>query len=272
MRRTDLLLTCFFLSCTLAACGKPPPAFPVLPEGEQTMTGTLLPTALSTLRRGTHILKAQEKTLAFVESSTVNLRTFEGKNVRLRGLLENNSDPTLLPVLVVREATAIEQETREVSLPTLGMRCTVPSAWNLTSDQKSTRFSLPNSSDTLLLIKQEKNGKLPADGVPFLVDGRQSVRIRDGKTLEETVTVLVGSTSVIFRWMPPATENDLLSAQWPNVLDSVRFTAAQSASSVLTGSGSGTPCGGTAGILCPKGEYCAITDMQNNIGRCRKGQ
>lgn len=30
----------------------------------------------------------------------------------------------------------------------------------------------------------------------------------------------------------------------------------------------GAPCGGTAGILCPAGQYCFITDPESNTGRC----
>lgn len=32
----------------------------------------------------------------------------------------------------------------------------------------------------------------------------------------------------------------------------------------------GAPCGGTAGILCPLGFYCEITDFKEGIGRCVK--
>jgi hypothetical protein len=43
-----------------------------------------------------------------------------------------------------------------------------------------------------------------------------------------------------------------------------------SLSAAATGSGAGLPCGGTAGILCPGGFYCDITDVANNVGRCKK--
>ncbi len=31
----------------------------------------------------------------------------------------------------------------------------------------------------------------------------------------------------------------------------------------------GAPCGGEAGILCPQGSYCEITDVEANVGRCK---
>ncbi len=34
-------------------------------------------------------------------------------------------------------------------------------------------------------------------------------------------------------------------------------------------SGSNAPCGGSAGLLCPKGEFCEVQDISNRIGRCR---
>jgi hypothetical protein len=127
------------------------------------MTGVLLPAPLSTLRRGTHQLMEGGETLTFVESFTVNLRSFEGKRVMVRGTFEPNSDPSLLPVLVAKEVVTIGED-REAS------------------------------------------------------------------------------------------------------------SSSSSSSTAQTGSGAiiGKPCGGTAGILCPPGEYCEISNFKENIGRCRK--
>ncbi len=46
----------------------------VLPQGPQTLTGTLIPAELSLTRRGTHVLKVDGDDVAFVESAAVNLR------------------------------------------------------------------------------------------------------------------------------------------------------------------------------------------------------
>jgi hypothetical protein len=62
-------------------------------------------------------------------------------------------------------------------------------------------------------------------------------------------------------------------AEFRRFLQSVIFQKKSSSSAATTMSGSnasaGIPCGGTAGILCPAGQYCEITDSATNIGRCR---
>ena len=78
------------------------------PQGPQTLTGTVVPTTISTSRRGTHVLKASGEDIAYLESSTVNLREFQGRSTALRGHYERNIDPEDLPVLVVESIVSSE--------------------------------------------------------------------------------------------------------------------------------------------------------------------
>jgi hypothetical protein len=62
------------------------------------------------------------------------------------------------------------------------------------------------------------------------------------------------------------------------IIRGLRFSSSSSATAVYQGgsgavtSVAGIPCGGAAGILCPSGQYCEITDSASNIGRCRAVQ
>ncbi|MBI2523641.1 hypothetical protein HYW11_00280 [Candidatus Peregrinibacteria bacterium] len=133
-----------------------------LPRGEVWVRGVLHPADLSSVRRGSFRLSQEGKDAYYVESPTVPLPRFIGREYLFRGLMEVNSDRSALPVLVVREVRG---------------------------DDVSSPFSSSSLSSSL----------------------------------------------------PP-----------------------------LSHSGSGIPCGGDGGVLCPAGEYCAVEMRETNIGRCRR--
>ncbi|MDD5041931.1 MAG: hypothetical protein PHX87_06165 [Candidatus Peribacteraceae bacterium] len=259
----------------LSACGHniPPPVD--LPTGIQTMTGTLLPAEISTLRRGSHRLMDQNVSLCFVESQTVNLRVFEGKRVVVRGVLEPNSDPTLLPVLVTQDVKAVEQDLEELSLRAFGLHGRIPHSWIEATQKDATILLAEGISTPLVTITLKKETPLPASGAPFLISGHHAVRQNSADTGGETVTVESDGGVVVIVFTPPkgTEDSDALRSQWLVFLTSLSFTAsssAQASSQTQSPSPDGTPCGGTAGILCPEGQYCAIEDLQENIGHCRK--
>ena len=82
-------------------------------------------------------------------------------------------------------------------------------------------------------------------------------------------------------------DNQVQLDQYRDVMRSVEFRGATSSvrassqasqrpASSFSGSaqsratGEGTPCGGAAGILCPSGMYCRISDLVNESGACAK--
>lgn len=265
-----------FGSCTalLVACGPKTPPPVELPIGVQTMTGTLLPAEIKTLRRGSHLLvdKVGQR-LCFVESTTVNLRSFEGKVVVIRGVLELNSDPSLLPVLVTQDVTAVEQDMHVLSLPAFGLTGIVPRTWLEATQKDSTVLLVEGTSTPLVTITLKKQTPLPATGAPFQISGHHATREVTPGTQREITSLERGDDLVVLTFAPPTGSGDLslLHAQWSGFLTSLAFTEAISAqsSSTLSEQSAGTPCGGTAGILCPAGQYCAITDIKENIGHCR---
>lgn len=133
-----------------------------LPTGEVWVRGVLRPADLSPVRRGSFLLSYEEHDVYYVESPTIHLRRFVGRELFFRGVLEPNSDARSLPVLVVREVRG---------------------------DTASSSFSSSSFS-------------------PF---------------------------------SPPP----------------------------LSHSGSGIPCGGEGGVLCPTGEYCVVESLGTSFGRCR---
>ncbi|MDD4627918.1 MAG: hypothetical protein PHE68_00800 [Candidatus Peribacteraceae bacterium] len=265
----SLVPLCVFL----ASCGEEPPAPPPLPQGEQTVKGLLLPTEISLLRRGTHVLKKDGKEFCLVESQTVNLRSFENNEVEMKGTFEYNSDPQLLPVLVVREMKLTEQDTKDVSLPSLGFSCRTPTAWTKEEVSGSTRFIMTGNPEPIVSVQKKKGASLPT-GAPFLIDGNHAVRTVDATTKAESVSLINGDDLITFAFTPGPEPSDELKAQWSSFLDSIHFSSVDGSSSSASDTGSsendeGAPCGGAAGILCPSGQYCAITDVKENIGKCR---
>lgn len=273
MKRIILFFLIGAFSFLLSSCGKPPPPFPI-PIGIQTMTGTLLPADISVLRRGTHFLVKDGRRLCFVESTTVNLHAFEQKSVTVRGTFEANIDPTLLPVLVTQEVTPVEEETQNVTFSPSDLTGVVPRSW-LKGTQKGVTVFLPEGGgEPVLSVSRQKATPLPTSGAPFQISGHHAVRNRHSGTSGETLSIEDGTDLILMTFTPRGNvdEPTLLRTQWAAFLSSLRFGAASSASSLpSSGSGAlkGTPCGGTAGILCPAGQYCAITDLQENIGHCR---
>ena len=251
-----------------------------LPKGTQTLTGSLIPAELSLKRRGTHVLKVDGDDVAYVESTSVNLRMYELTTVGVTGTFVHNTDPSDLPVLIATEVRPVEIDTVTVDLPSVGLTLRVPPEWNLRTFDDGVAFSLTGSSVPLLRIMKSSLTRLPA-GTPMLVGGYDAVRVEsDGA---QTVHLQGGRTIVTFTWTSGDDERDAAFAQ---VLRTAVVRSAPSssqktmtggvfvlpASSAPAGSaasvgGGPRPCGGPAGVLCPSGSYCAV-NSPDGVGTC----
>jgi hypothetical protein len=154
------------------------------------------------------------------------------------------------------------------------------------------------------LISSAPTGENLID-TPVSVGGRSGVRWLNAQTGVERVQVdlrLYASdpkANVLTFLFTPSEEALNLPDAWDamkdDVLHSVTFTGGSSSSSLSSdasrsslpsslssdgtssqaegsssfGSAQGIPCGGEAGILCPAGFYCEITDVEANVGRCK---
>lgn len=159
-RRRNRQAVVVFLALMVVGCSPRAADVIPVPQGIVRVQGVLSPVGFSTVRRGSFLLSQGERAVYYAESPTIPLHRFVGCSCSFRGLVEPNSDPAALPVLVVQE-----------------------------------------------------------------VEGGE---------------VLSSSSSF-----------------------------SSSFSSSLSSSGSGIPCGGERGVLCPAGEYCVVESFESTSGHCR---
>ena len=265
------LLLIFVLSLTACGGGVLPP----LPGGEQTVTGILKSAELSAVRRGSHIIEQEGVDVYYAESSLINLREYQSKRVTLRGFFEHNTNPDDLPVLVAESIVDVEETSQEHSLSSLGVRLTTPVQWKLVKREGKHQFRLEEDEDgdALLVLWQEAGELLPDGGVPIVVDATRATRLIDDLSGTQIVAVKRDTNILHIRFSPGTRTNaDRLREDFIEVLKSIELKSTSSDdpdSSFGTGSLS-TPCGGSAGILCPEGSFCDIQDFEDNIGKCRK--
>jgi hypothetical protein len=242
------------------------------------MTGTLLPADISLLRRGTHVLQVDGKDVYYVESETTNLRRYERKPVVLEGTLSANVDPSFLPVLEVsRVVDVLEQQTKEWSVPALGLALRAPETWEATVGDQSIALRAPGS--TASIMKVERMEKSPIDllnAMPTVVGTARALRVSNEQSGAETVVLERSSDVLVFSFTPEIPEQaERLRQDWLAILETIRLQSSDnpqnSSIAPVTGTGTalGTPCGGPAGILCPPASYCDITNLQENIGVCK---
>lgn len=273
-RNTHLLLTIVSL-LAFTACAQES-VLPPLPEGPQTLTGTVIPTTISTARRGSYVLKQSGQDIAYLESATVNLREFQGRSAALKGHFERNIDPEDLPVLVVESVVSSEESVREWNSSALSLHAQVPIRWGFSGTGTSVAF-IPVGTLRPLVSLQMMEGKPLPSGITLSIGGAKAIRFLDELSGEQRIAIerAQGYLEIAFT---PQREDDLEQArsEWLAFLRSLRIGGAAlvgssraAASSLPAGSRDGQPCGGIAGILCPAGSYCAITDLEQNIGVCR---
>lgn len=273
-------MTLRFLSLTvvsvflLSACTED--KVPSIPEGPQSVHGTLRATEISLVRRGSHLLYQEGAEHAYVESAQVNLRSYENQMVTLSGSYEYNTDPTQLPVFVVSAVTSFEETTKEWVLPALQIQLEAPVEWERKSTAGKVHFHLPNEEQPLITLytqaRPQNEEDLPT-GVSVVVDGLPAIRISNDVG-GQTIHVLQDEKLLSIVYQPPLDErSETLRADWLHLLASISFDRSVSVSSAPSSTSSqqgvGTACGGPAGILCPQGQYCDITDVENDIGVCR---
>ncbi len=291
MRRT-LLLTVAITALLLGGCSR-------LPQGPQEVEGVLTRVPLSLTRRGTHILKTEKgKELTYVESTTVNLSYIEGKTVTLLGTYHENTQRKLLPVFVVEKVVkGADDILREWKLPRLNAVINVPTLWNGVVVGNTAVFHAQGSSGTLLDIRTGSSSALPfnfktmtASGslqvTPLVLGLRKAASVVDEENERWYVAVDVTpagapapTTVLVLTFKLDPDENiDQQIQRFQRIVRTLTITEKprSTPSSPVPSSGSGTvsadgrPCGGPAGILCPAGYYCAITDASISSGICRR--
>ncbi len=250
---------------------------PVVQYGPTTATGTLVTAEQSLTRRGTHKLIIGGKLTYFVESRTENLSDYEGQVVSVGGTLEPNSTPEELPVLIIETIKGLDQnvDLRRFEVPELNLRIGIPVGWQGSIKDHVAMFMMPDETDPLLTIRRMSGSSLPPGGSPLYIKNRRTTRIPlDGGASE---IYILDKDTVIHMHFDPALQKsirtkedgDIVNAQFERVLSSVSFLSDRETTTVVSGSGSGLPCGGTAGNRCPTGSFCDVTNFETRTGQCK---
>jgi len=232
-----------------------------------------MPATISTSRRGTHLLKQSGRDVAYLESSAVLLRDVQGRLAVLRGVYERNIDASDLPVFVVSVVASAEEATRDWQDTAMGIRAVIPSRWGVSRVQASLAFIPAGSLMPIVSVAQVGERPVPS-GVALTVGGAPAIRFFDDISGEQRIAVPVEKGYIEIAYTPKSeADQDLARAEWLAFLRSIRITRASAASQPSPTSSSAfrdrSPCGGIAGILCPSGQFCEITDLELNIGVCR---
>lgn len=250
-----------------------------IPQGVQTLTGTLIPAELSLTRRGTHVLKVDGEDVAYAESASVNLRTYELTEVGVTGTFHLNTNPSDLPVFIVTSLRAVDIPAVTVEAPSVGLTLRVPKEWVMQTFDDGVAFALTGSTTPLLRVARSSLTRLP-QGTNLFVGGYDAVRV-DGEHDTQIVHLQAGRGIVTFTWTSGDAGRDAAFAQL--LRTAVVRSAPSSSQKTVTGgflnlssspaAGSAAsyagsrPCGGPAGILCPAGTYCAV-NSPDGVGTC----
>ncbi len=267
------------LSCILlASCkggGETPPDMSKL-LGPYTATGTVSATGASLYRRGTHLLLMSGRPRFYLESKTLNLNEYQDDLVVVQGELTVNTYAKFLPVLQVASIRKIdapkEEETQEYTVAALSLSLKAPSMWKSILAGGKLSFAHPKEEKPFVTIEKSTVTDLP-EGVPLRIDGRNGIRVvEEGTGAHRVFVQLSNEETILFTFAPQGQESMQLRDVFYTMLQSVRFTMANSSSSAGSTEviqGSRQPCGGSAGVLCPSGEYCDVREIDTGIGICR---
>lgn len=298
MYRTPSVLLAFAMALlALSACTERERA-PSLPEGVQEARGTVRAAPISLSRRGTHLLIVEGNTLSFLESASVDLASFEGDNVKVTGRFIRNISSRDLPVLLVDRIELLRAASKQWTIPLFGIAFDAPADWTMTMSGSSVVFMGSGSIGSRLQISGQPLLHTPFAGAAersedqllrLVVASRRALRLFDEDSADETVFVDRGPKSpsdatrvVVLQYKSPKGESTADARELMlRILTSFAFrggassasssqrSAASASGAQESSRGAARPCGGPAGILCPAGQYCDITDLVANTGICK---
>ena len=259
----------FCLSVLIGGCTSAPSDSPTYVFGEETsLDGVIESAELSSFRRGTHLLVRGDDRI-FLESKMVNLRPYEGMTVTVSGQIEVNVDSSDWPVMVVSHVEGGQLEERVYTIDAWGMEFHLPPPWRMAEQDGTFLLFEEGEKVPIITLYREEDGKLPK-GVPIVVGGKRAERILNEISGHQEIHVLHDGAIIVFLFSPQeGADIPKLQQNFLRLIQSVSFRLSERGEkTVATGSGRLSPCGGTAGILCPQGFYCDITDAAANIGHC----
>lgn len=261
---------------SLASCKGEPVS--TVQYGPTTATGTLIKADVDLVRRGTHILMVDSVKTYYVESRTHNLTQLEGQTISVQGNLEPNTIKAELPVLVADTISGGvgDEDLHRYEIPSLNIRLGAPKTWTAEIVGAVATFRLPGESDPLLAIRRLSGSTLPPGGTQMYIKNRKGTRIASGGGMVDAY--ILEKDTLIQLHFDPATQKQvktpehgaLLGAEFERVMSTISFLTDKELVPTQTGTGASTICGGSAGLLCPSGSFCNITNFETREGTCKK--
>ncbi len=269
MKKLSLIL---FLA--LVACGKPSSDDAISDIGPTTATGTITATGASLYRRGTHLLLMEGRPRFFLESKSVSLSEYQDARVIVHGELSLNTHKKYLPVInvssVERVFGAEAASLQEYNVKSLALSLEAPSVWKSAMRDGRLVFTIPSEDQPFIAVELLDFIEVP-EGIPVRIDGQNGVRVVEEESGVHRVYVRRGGSLIsLFTFGPKGDASAGERDAFYTVLQSVMFDEVSDEDvEDDVPSGSGQPCGGSAGVICPEGEYCKIMEIETGIGVCR---
>ena len=267
------------LTLTLIGCAtKQPLPVPGDILGMYSATGTIVATGSSLYRRGTHMLQMEGRDRFFLESKTLDLNQYKDAYVVVQGELVPNSHPRFLPVLQVESVLQVEKpahgDYQSYKASDLRLSLEAPRGWVSAVVRGQLTFRLSTENDPFIRIRQDESEFLP-EGLPVRIGSRNGVRLVDQEANQHRIFVQQSRQVVTtFIFVPQGEDSALLRDAFYTMLRSVRFEEKEEEKTdegeEEEFEGSGQPCGGSAGVLCPGGEYCNVKEFDTGIGVCTR--
>lgn len=234
---------------------------------DTTIQGTLTSTPLDLVHSTTHIFTTDTGETFLTKSAHIFLRTYEHKKITILGTITYTKNS--LPILTITSVQdVLEPELVTNTLPTLGIKLSLPIEWQLYNEYDSVRLSNTSATGTLLKINKTSGTVLPS-GVLVQNTIIPIIHITTENGLSEYyIQSSVGIIRIqIVSQLPALLLEEFLSSI--TLLPVASSSSAPSSTSLNTSSAMGSVCGGTAGLLCQPGYFCNVTDTVTNIGRCK---
>jgi hypothetical protein len=248
--------------------------------GTYSATGTITSTGTSLYRRGTHVLSMDEGIRFYLESKEVDLSKFADSYVVVKGEVVPNTHEKFLPVLMVTSAEKLaiqdSSDLQKYSISSLGISLESPKGWISNLEEGSLTFMVPEEEGPFVRIEASSFG-LP-EGLHVRIDGRNGIRTVDESEEIHSIHIEREEGDVILlTFAPKGEESALLRDAFYTLVQSVVFDPTSLPDEELRGAGDGDeevqgslqPCGGSAGVLCPEGEFCEVKEMDTGIGVCK---
>jgi len=273
MARGTILCIVLFIGFFLTGCNSQQQTQGDLKDlfGTYSATGTITSTGTSLFRRGTHVLSADGGIRFYLESRKVDLSQFANSYAVVRGEVVPNTHEKFLPVLVVESAEEIKSkgnsELQKYTIASLGISLEASKTWISTLDEGSLSFNLAEEKGSFIRIEASPE-KLP-EGLHVRIDGRNGIRtVDESEKIHRIYVERKDNDIILFTFSPKGERSALLRDVFYTMVQSVKFKEDSEGGEEVKGSLQ--PCGGSAGVLCPEGEYCEVKELDTGIGVCRE--